>query len=148
MENIVWIWLAAVIVFLILELASPTLVFACFVVGSLAGGIYALFDPSGYYWQIGIFVAVSVVLLPLTRKLARRITAESPSQSNVDALMNKVGLVTKPIDPDLGGQVRLDGEVWRAVSEQAIETNTKVRVVGINGNKVQVVRIIEQEKQS
>ena len=56
MPNIVWIWLAALVIFLILELMTPTLIFACFVIGSLVSGIYSIFDPAGYYWQIGIFI--------------------------------------------------------------------------------------------
>jgi len=111
MPGIVWIWLAAVVVFLILELATPTLIFACFVVGSLVSGVVSLFGPENYYLQIGVFVAVSVVLLPLTRSMAKKITKESPQKSNVDALIGKVGLVTKTIDPDLGGQVRFEGDL-------------------------------------
>ena len=39
MENIVWIWLLAAVIFLILELLTPTLVFACFVVASVVAGV-------------------------------------------------------------------------------------------------------------
>ena len=38
----------------------------------------------------------------------------------VDALIGKVGLVTKAIDPDLGGQVRFEGEVWMATANERI----------------------------
>lgn len=140
MPSIVWIWLAAVVVFLILELMTPTLIFACFVVGSLVAGIYSAFSPEGYYMQSGIFLAVSVILLPLTRTLAKRITKPSPQASNVDALIGKVGMVTKAIDPDLSGQVRLEGETWVATSEEPIELNEKVVVTSVSGTKVHVHR--------
>lgn len=140
MPSIVWIWLAAAVVFLILELATPTLIFACFVVGSLAAGVYSAFAVDGYYMQIGIFLAVSVVLLPLTRTLAKKITKPSPQASNIDALIGKVGLVTKAIDPDLAGQVRFEGETWAAVSDEPIAVNEKVVVTSVTGTKVHVHR--------
>lgn len=138
MSSIVWIWLAAVVVFLILELVTPTLIFACFVAGSLVSGVFSFFYPDSYYWQIGLFVGVSIVLLPLTRTLARKITKPSPQKSNVDALIGKVGLVTKVIDPDLGGQIQVEGEVWVAHADERIDEDEKVTVVSVSGTKLHV----------
>lgn len=133
-----WIWLAAVVVFLILELMTPTLIFACFVAGALVTGVFSYFFPEAHLWQIGIFAAVSLILLPLTRTLAKRITKPAPQQSNVDALLNKVGLVTKTIDPNVGGQVRIEGEIWIATADEQIEQNQKVKIIRISGTKLHV----------
>ncbi len=141
MTTMFWIWMAAVVLFLILELMTPTLIFACFVVGSVVSGIFSYFYPEAYYWQLGLFVAISIVLLPMTRTLAKKITKPSPQKSNIDALIGKVALVTKTIDPDLGGQVRIEGEIWVATAGQAIEENTKVKVVDVSGTKVHVEKI-------
>lgn len=140
MPDMVWIWLAAVVIFLILELATPTLIFACFVAGSLVSGVISFIYPENYYLQIGIFVGVSVILLPLTRSLAKKITKESPQKSNVDALIGKVGLVTKTIDPDLGGQIRIEGEVWMATANDKIDEGDKVTITSVSGTKVHVER--------
>ena len=86
------------------------------------------------------------MLLPLTRTLAKKITKESPQKSNIDALIGKVALVTKAIDPDLGGQVKSEGEVWMARSDEQIEENEKVRVVSISGTKAHVERLLEEEE--
>ena len=153
--NLLWIikimmeltlFLLLLMKFLILELMTPTLVFACFVVGSAVSGIYSYFYPEAYYWQIGLFVAISVILLPLTRTLAKKITKPSPQKSNIDALIGKVALVTKAIDPDLGGQVRIEGEVWVASAHEKIEENVKVKVVSVSGTKVHVEKIKEGEE--
>jgi len=141
MTTMFWIWMAAVVLFLILELMTPTLIFACFVVGSVVSGIFSYFYPEAYYWQLGLFVAISIVLLPMTRTLAKKITKPSPQKSNIDALIGKVALVTKTIDPDLGGQVRIEGEIWVATAGQEIEENTKVKVVDVSGTKVHVEKI-------
>lgn len=146
MTTMFWIWMAAVVVFLILELMTPTLIFACFVVGAIVAGIYGYFYPEAYYWQLGLFITIAVVLLPLTRTLAKKITKPSPQKSNIDALIEKVALVTKAIDPDLGGQVKIEGEIWRASAQEKIEENVKVKVVTVSGTKVHVEKI-EQRKE-
>jgi membrane protein implicated in regulation of membrane protease activity len=137
-----WIWLAAAVVFLIFELSMPTLVFACLFVGAVAGGVYGIFFPESYYWQLGIFLIVSAVLLPLTRSLAHKITKPSPQKSNIDALLGQVAVVTKAIDPQDGGQVRIEGEVWRASAGEAIESGAKVKVVSVSGTRVVVQRAL------
>jgi len=141
MTTMFWIWMAAAIVFLILELISPALFFICFVAGAAVAGVYSSFSPDQYYWQMGIFVVVTIILLPLTRRLAKKITKPAPQKSNVDALFDKTGLVTKAIDPDLGGQVMIEGESWRATADEPITEKEKVRIVSITGTKVHVKRI-------
>jgi membrane protein implicated in regulation of membrane protease activity len=138
METLFWIWLAAAGVFLIVELATPTMIFLCFVVGAVAAAIIAQFWPEAYYWQGAIFAVLSAVLIPFTRRFARRISKEPPELSNVDRMIGQVALVTEPIDPDLGGKVKFEGEIWNAKAEQAIAANAKVRIKSVAGTKVNV----------
>ena len=76
MSSIFWIWMAAAVIFLILELITPTLIFASFVAATAAAGVYSYFAPTSYYVQLGIFVGVAVILLPTTRVIAKKITFE------------------------------------------------------------------------
>ncbi len=144
MSTIFWIWMAAAVIFLILELISPTLFFVCFVAGSVIAGIFSYFSPDQYYWQLGIFVVVTLGLLPLTRYIAKKITKPAPRKSNIDALIGKVALVTKAIDPDLGGQVKFEGEVWIAQADNKIEVNQKVRIKSVTGTKLHVEPLEEK----
>lgn len=141
MTTMFWIWMAAAVIFLIIELLSPSFFFVCFTAGAAVSGIYAYYKPEEYYWQIGIFVIVTVLLLPLSRKVAKRITKPSPRESNVDAIIGKTALVTAAIDPDNGGKVRYEGEIWVAQANEPIAENTKVRIVSVSGTKVHVERI-------
>ncbi|MBU8934099.1 MAG: NfeD family protein [candidate division Zixibacteria bacterium] len=138
MSTTFWIWMAAAVVFLILELMSPSLFFICFVVGGIAAGILSYFSPDAYYWQIGLFIVVTLGLLPLTRSIAKKITKPAPQKSNVDALIGQIALVTKEIDPDLGGQVLIGGETWKALAEQRVEQDRKVKVISVTGVHVKV----------
>lgn len=144
MPTLFWIWLAAAAIFLIIEIATPSLVYACFVVGSVASAVTAYMYPEAYLWQIAIFAVISIVLIPLTRPLARKITVESPQKSNVDAMVDRTGQVVRTIDPDKDtGQVRVDGQVWQAQAEGKIEEGAKVKVVGIIGARLTVKKIEE-----
>ena len=136
METLFWIWLAAGGVFLILELATPTMIFICFVVGAIVAAIFAQVWPEYYYWQIAIFAVLSSSLIPLTRRFARKISVASPELSSVDRMLGKVALVTERIDPDLGGKIRFEGELWQARADHPIEVDTKVKVKSVSGTRV------------
>jgi len=144
MSGIVWTWLAAAIIFLIIELVTPTLVFVCFFAGALASGVYSYFSPDQFYWQIGIFVIVSLALLPPTRMLAKKMDKPSAQKSNVDALVGQTGLVIKPIDPDSGGQVQIGGEIWIASADSAMAEGARIKVLSVSGARLNVEKFIEE----
>ena len=138
MSGIYWIWLAAAVIFLIIELMTPSLLFLCFVVGSVAAGIFSYFSPEQYYWQIGIFLLVSISLIPPTRTLAKRLTKSSAQKSNVDALIGKTGKVIKDIDLDDGGKVQIGSEIWIAGADRIIEEGKRIKVVSVSGARLHV----------
>ncbi|MEA2031383.1 MAG: NfeD family protein [candidate division Zixibacteria bacterium] len=141
MSTTFWVWMAVAVIFLILELTNLSLYFICFVAGSVAAGILSYFSPELYYWQIGVFLIVTLGLLPLTREIAKKITKNPPRKSNVDALVGQIGLVTKEIDPDLGGQILINNETWNATADLRIEKGKKVEIVSIIGTRLQVKSI-------
>jgi membrane protein implicated in regulation of membrane protease activity len=142
MPAIFWLWLAAAVIFLIVEIGTPTLVFASFVVGAVGAAVYSIFVPTGYLMQLGIFAGLSIILIPLTRSLARKITKPSPQLVNVDAVIGRPGIVTQAIDPHTDvGQVRVDGQVWRASADRDIEEGARVKVERVLGAKVIVTKV-------
>lgn len=144
METMFWIWMAAALVFLIIEIGVPGLVFVCFAVGSVGAAIYAEMRPAEYLIQIGIFAVITIVLVPMTRKFAKKISLESAPGSNVDALVGQPAIVVKAIDPvEDVGQVRIQGEVWSATADAAMPHGAKVTVTGVKGNRLIVRRGID-----
>ncbi|HUV29545.1 MAG TPA: NfeD family protein [Acidobacteriota bacterium] len=138
MSTMFWIWITAALVFLIVELVTPTLIFVSFVAGALCAGIYAEIFPGSYYVQVAIFLVISLALLPLTRRLASKITKPSPQASNVDRMIGGTAIVTKTVEPDGGGLVRYEGEIWAAEAEVRIEERSRVRIVSVAGTRVRV----------
>jgi membrane protein implicated in regulation of membrane protease activity len=138
MPTMFWLWLAAAVIFLIIEIGTPTLVFACFTIGAIAAAVATHLTDS-YLIQAAVFAIVSIVLIPLTRPLAKKLTKTTAQKTNVDAMMGRPGIVTKKIDPDLDvGQVRVDGQVWQAVAEGVIDVDAKIKVDEVKGARLYV----------
>jgi len=80
---------------------------------------------------------VSLSLIPLTRPLAAKITKPSPVLSNVDGLVGKIGYVKNEVT-DTAGQIVIEDQVWQARSKTPITVNKKVKIVGIEGARLNV----------
>lgn len=140
MPTLFWIWLAMGAVFLILELTTPTTIFLSFVGGSIAAGILTIFFPQAYYWQIGVFLIVSSLLILSLRRFAKRITKESATKSNVDRMIGETARVTKPIAEGQPGQVQHEGEVWLAMADENLAVGEVVTIESVTGVRLHVKR--------
>ena len=132
------IWLVLLVLFVIAEAATVTLVSLWFAVGALAAMAAALLGASAWV-QFGIFALVSTVLLLLLRPLVRRYVNPKITPTNADSVIGTTGLVTAPIDNVAGtGQVKLGGMFWtaRSTSGTPISADTLVKVDRIEGVKV------------
>jgi membrane protein implicated in regulation of membrane protease activity len=97
--------------------------------------------------QAAVFAAISIILIPLTRPLAKKITKPSPQLTNVDAMINRTGLVIKRIDQALdSGQVRVDGQIWQANADGPIEEGSKIKVDKVIGARLYVSRFDRKEE--
>lgn len=132
------IWLVLMVVFLVAEASTVTLVSLWFAAGSLAAMIISLLG--GAVWlQTVSFLAVSVVLLTALRPLVRKFITPRLTATNVDSVIGSTGLVTAPIDNvSASGQVKLGAMVWtaRSSSGAVISEGTLVKVDKIEGVKV------------
>lgn len=57
-------------------------------------------------------------------------------QTGVENLVGAVGIVTKPLAPV--GQVRVLGELWEARSTETLLPGSAIRVVAVNGLRLEV----------
>lgn len=138
MPTIFWLWLAAMVIFLIVEIATPGLVFACFALGALGAAVTSVMTDS-YLIQLSVFAFLAIVLIPLTRPLAKKITKESPQKTNVDAMIGMSGIVVKPIDPTAEvGQVRVEGQVWQAIASEPLDEGAQITVDKVQGARLYV----------
>lgn len=132
------LWLTLMVVFLVVEASTVTLVSLWFAAGALAAMVSAMLG--GAVWlQALVFLAVSTVLLTALRPLVRRYVTPKLTRTNVDSIIGTAGPVTVAIDNmAASGQVKLGAMVWtaRSSSGDPIPEGTLVRVDKIEGVKV------------
>ena len=132
------LWLVLLVVFLIIEASTVTVVSLWFAAGALAAMAVSLLR--GAIWlQAAAFLAVSVVLLTALRPLVRKYVTPKLTATNIDSLIGTIGIVTADIDNiSASGQVKLNGMDWtaRSSSGESISAGIKVRVDRIEGVKL------------
>ena len=115
---IVFGWLIAMAVLLVIEIATLGLTTLWFAIGALAAFIAAVLNLH-IGVQVAIFVVVPLILLIFTRPWALRYLNSRTSRTNVDSLVGKKARVTKAIDNIAGkGQAVINGMEWTARSAQ------------------------------
>lgn len=132
-------WLAAVIVLLVIEIATLGLTTIWFAGGALVACIAALLH-AGIVAQVVLFLAVSILLLLFTRPMAVRYMNKNRTKTNVDSLAGKEAVVTQDIDNlKSQGQVTVNGLEWTArtgSSQEIIEKGTIVEIEKVDGVKL------------
>lgn len=132
------LWLVATIAFALVEAVTPQLVSIWLAGGAAVAFVVSIFGTQ-LYVQVIVFVAVSILLLALTRPFVKRLAKKEPEMTNSDANIGKIGVVTEQIDNLASlGSVRLDGLEWSAKSEsgEIINVGEKVVVTAIEGVKL------------
>lgn len=138
------IWIVALVVFLMVEASTVTMVSLWFACGSLAALIVSLFAAFG--WQITAFLAVSAIALTALRPLVRKYIKPRIAKTNVDAIIGSQGYVTADIDNlTATGKVKLGAMEWtaRSTAGENIPAGTLVRVDRIEGVKAFVTAVKE-----
>ena len=138
----VYVWLAALVLFVVIEIATMGLTTIWFAGGALAALVLSLADVS-FYVQIGAFFVISIVLLVCTRPLAVKFFNQKRERTNVDSIIGKQAIVVAEINNlKEEGQVMLNGMEWtaRAYEEGSIiSAGAVVEVKEVRGVKVIVV---------
>ena len=146
MDYMIWVWLAAAVVFGIVEALTAGLVSIWFVAGSAAALIGA-FLGAGLGAQVALFVVVSAAALAVTRPLVRRYTAGKAVPTNLDRVLGDSGKVMETIDNEnSSGAVYVDGKTWTARSDggDVIPAGAAVKVLRMEGVKLFVKKIEEK----
>lgn len=142
------IWVAAMVLFGILEAVTVGLTSIWFVAGSLAGLIAAM--CGGPIWlQLVVFVVVSIGALIAARPLVVKYVNRTATATNADRVLGSTARVTEKVDNTVpSGAVYVDGKTWTARSEDdsVIAVNTLVRIKRMEGVRLFVEEIKEAEE--
>lgn len=131
-------WLAAMIVFIVSETMTVSLVSIWFAAGSLGAVVVALLG-GGLSIQVTVFLAVAILLLLTLRSVVRRHFTPKLVRTNVDSVVGSTGIVITPVNNIAAlGQVQVGGVEWsaRSTNNTHIGAGTLVRVDKVEGVKV------------
>ena len=138
-----YIWLIIMAVMILVEISAPGLVSIWFAAGALAAYIASLLGGNTVI-QVMVFVLVSVVLLLLTRPLAKKYINERAAKTNKDTIPGRTAIVSEEINNlTATGRVIIDGLPWTAraaAPEEIIPAGEEVVVEKIEGVKCIVKR--------
>ncbi len=111
-----WIfWLALVLVFAIVEVATLAFTFLMLAIGSV-GALVASLLGAPLWLEATIAAVLSMLLLFLVRPVALRLLnrGPQPALTNVEALLGLSGTVTTDLDGRVGHVKLANGETWTA----------------------------------
>ena len=131
-------WLAAMVIFIIAEATTVTLVSIWFAVGALGAILIALLG-GGLTLQVTVFLALAIVLLIFLRGAVRKHFTPRITRTNVDSVIGATGIVVTPVNNIAAlGQVQINGVEWSARSTDGshIGAGALVKVDKIEGVKV------------
>ena len=140
----VWIWVALLAAFIIIEASTAQLLTIWFAVGSLAA-LISTFITDNIIAQVIVFVVVSAIALVITRPLVKKMTKAQKQPTNSDMYIGKEAIVTEDINNlEAKGLVKVGGSIWTARTEVdnfTIPAGSHVTVIKIEGVKL-IVRPI------
>ena len=136
------IWLLISGICLIIESFTLGFFVFWFSIGAIFALITSLFTTNVII-QSTVFVITSTLLLLLTKPLIKNfVKTPKAKPTNVYSIIGKEGLVIESIDTLNGtGKVKVNGELWSAISDTNIEKDETIKVISINGVKLKVEKV-------
>lgn len=139
MDNMLFIWLIALIVLIVIELATMWLTTIWFALGALVAAITAALHAP-VVLQVVLFLVISIVSFIFTRPLAVKYFNRDRVRTNVESLIGRQGVVISEINNVEGiGQIQVGGQEWSArtrMDGMTVPVGTVVVVYAVNGVKL------------
>lgn len=126
-------WAVLAVICLILELTAGDFFIICFSIGAVFAALSAMIG-GGIYVQLAVFALFTLISLFWVRPFAQRYLhrGEDNRVSNADALLGRQGRVVETVKANGYGRVQIDGDVWKAVTNEDADVpeGANVTVVG------------------
>lgn len=140
-------WLIVAGLFFVGEIFTLGFLIFWFGIGALFAMIVSFFTTN-IIIQATVFLITSTIFILATKPLVKKFVDVKKTNTNVFSIIGKKALVIKDIDPiHSSGQIKLNGEVWSAETEnnEIIKEGSEVEVLKINGVKA-IVKLVDSEK--
>jgi membrane protein implicated in regulation of membrane protease activity len=131
--NTILIILGFVMIILEIALGAITgfdllLVGVAFVIGGFIGTTFHSVNLALII--ILVFIALYVLVI---RSMVKKVLYIKTTKTNTDNIIGQTGVVTKTITADKPGQMKIDGETWRATANRTIKEGEEVKIISVSG---------------
>jgi len=139
-----WHWIAFGIFLITLEIFTGTfMMLGLGLAAMLVGVVDNLFHIS-IEMQLSLWIILSILSLLIWFKYLKDNSVENSGQSNYS--LETEGTIEREILPNSRGTVRFDSPVlgntvWTATSKEKIEPNSRVKIIEIKGQLIEVAKI-------
>ena len=134
-------WIILAIIFLIGELLSRGFYLLSIGLGAIAAAIlnYLQFSIT---LQIIAFILITVIFILISRPLYKKLDKNTvDKKANTERLIGLKAKVTEDIDSHKIGNINVNGEVWKAISDEKISKGETVEITEIEGVKLKVKKL-------
>ena len=136
-----WHWIIFGIILLILDMTLATFFILGLGAAAVIVGVVDLLVMTTFTQELSIWMMLAILIIAGWFKWFRQKPLTQSGQSNYR--LDTLGTVTETIEPHSRGKVTFDTPVlgnttWHATSKVALEVNTRVQIVQINGQLIEV----------
>lgn len=136
-----WGWIIFGMVLVVIEIFAPSTIFLWFGVGALITGLISLvFTDIGWQYELLIFALLSITLLLTARRYLLNKTGETDEPSLNQRGVNLIGRRAVVAESILNGEgkVKVGDSYWLAQSDEAINEDAIVEIIGVEGTALKV----------
>jgi membrane protein implicated in regulation of membrane protease activity len=136
------LWFLIVVVAAVVETLTMDLTSVWFAISALVALILAIFRVS-IPVQLLVFIVITIGLLLSVRPIAKRYFQTNIISTNADRLVGKKAICTKDIETGGRGEVKINGAIWTAITQDgsAVNKDATVEVLAIEGVKL-IVKLV------
>lgn len=80
-----------------------------------------------------VIIVLCFLYITVARSFIKNKLTITTKKTNTDSLLGKKGVVVKKITPAHAGQVKVEGEIWRASSNESLDVDTTVVIQSVSG---------------
>lgn len=136
-----WHWIVLGVILLIAEMSIGTFFLLGLGLAAILVGIIDVLMPLSFTLELVIWIALSLLSIGAWFKWFKEEPITESGQSNYR--LDTLGTVEEDIQPHSRGKVKFDTPVlgntlWHAISKVDIDKNSRVKIVQINGQLIEV----------
>lgn len=133
-----WFWLIIMVVGLLLALIElfagvDTQLDLVFIGSSFIIGGLITWPFKSWVLTLILSGVICIAYVAIGRRYIHKWTTTKKEMTNIDAIIGKKGTVTRDIDRNNHGQVKIGAEQWRAIAQEEIKTGTEIEVIEVKG---------------